>query len=88
MTYLKESLGTLKRIFLSKKKKKSGKVSANCHGIANFGKVGRENKILQGSASPVPMEQTNTLLPLALSLSPIVFFVRAEYFSEVSFIFF
>lgn len=44
---------------------------------------GREGNILQGSASPLPTEQTNTPVSPPLSLFPIVSSFRAESFSEV-----
>lgn len=44
---------------------------------------GRKGEILQGSASPLLTEQTNTPIPPPLSLFPIASSFRAESFSEV-----
>lgn len=66
-----------KNIFKLKEPKKF----LNCHGLANFLELKPENKILHGSTSQIPTEQSTTLAPpppslflnsvsLALSLFP------------------
>lgn len=74
-----------KSIFKPKKKKKERKTLKSFCQLSWQSKLlrnGREGKILQGSASPLPTEQIHTPVSPPLSLFPIVSSFRAESFSE------